>query len=295
MLKAKPPAAAARPRWMNRGRRGLTLTLVSVAVLLSSLSFGLAAQHARVTPPDGLNLRSDASTAAGVVTVLPFGAMVDVLGGPSEDGWYRVAAQGQQGFVKGAFLDFTPPPPLRGDALVAPADGVRLRASPTLSAQILTVLPPGAQVRIFGDATADGWYSVQVNGSVGWVDGSYLQALPPDAQAARITWYGHDFDGGVLACGGTFSADDPGVAATNGWPCGTHLRVCQGPRCVVVNVRDRGHLPPGAIDLSAAAFLRLAPLEAGVLAGTLQVTSDAPAPPTPASVASGTPAPSPLP
>jgi rare lipoprotein A (peptidoglycan hydrolase) len=122
---------------------------------------------------------------------------------------------------------------------------------------------------------------VQAAEGSGWVDGAYLQAAGAGAMPMTIRWYGHDFDGGVLACGGVYNADDPGVAATNGFPCGTHLKVCATGRCVTVVVRDRGHMGPGAMDLSAAAFQRLSSLDAGVLIGTVQPTSDDPAPPPP--------------
>lgn len=278
MLKADPAPAVLRPRREHPGRRGLSrfphIAALAVLLMLCFAGTGLAAQHARVSSPDGLNLRDAPSLSGNVLTVLPFGAGVDELATPTSDGWVSVSAQGQQGYVQSLYLDLTPAQPLRGDAIVASADGVRLRLTPSLSGQIITVLPPGTQVHIFGDPTADGWYSVNAAGSSGWVSGQYLTALPPDGQAARITWYGHDFDGGVLACGGTFSADDPSTAATNGYPCGTHLKVCAGSKCVTVIVRDRGHLPPGAIDLSAAAFQRLTTLDAGALTGTISVTTD---------------------
>lgn len=278
MLKADPAPAVLRLRRGHPGRRGLSLLspIAATAVLLLLLSAGasLAAQHARVSSPDGLNLRDAPSLSGNVLGVLPFGTGVDELATPTADGWVNVSAQGQQGYVQSLYLDLTPAQPLRGDAIVAPADGVRLRQTPSLGGQIISVLPAGTQVHIFGDPTPDGWYSVTAAGGGGWVSGQYLTALPPDGQAARITWYGHDFDGGVLACGGTYSADDPGTAATNGYPCGTHLKVCAGSKCVTVAVRDRGHLPPGAIDLSAAAFQRLATLDAGALNGTISVTSD---------------------
>jgi len=272
LLKAEPAAVR---WWVHPGRRGLfLLSFIAVLVALLTSAPGLAAVHARVSSPDGLNLRDAPSLSGNVLAVLPFGAGVDELAAPGDDGWVNVSAQGLQGYVKSLYLDATPSQPLRGDAIVAPADGVRLRSTPGLNGTIISVLPPGTQVHIYGDPTADGWYSVTANGVAGWVDGQYLTALPPDGQAARITWYGHEFDGGVLACGGSFSADDPGIAAANGYPCGTHLKVCAGAKCVTVAVRDRGHLPPGAIDLSAAAFQRLAPLAAGALDGTISVTTD---------------------
>src|SRR5205823_8187006 len=140
-------------------------------------------------------------------------------------GWYAASAAGRQGYVDGAFLDFAAAPVLHGDALVAPADGLHLRAGPAIGAGVIAVLPAGRLVHLLGDPTADGWYQVQAQEGTGWVDGAFLQAAGANAQPVTIRWYGHDFDGGVLACGGVFHADDATVAATTGWPCGTHLAV----------------------------------------------------------------------
>lgn len=278
MLKAEPPFAALRRRWLNPGRRGLGLIL-ALAVLLTTLApraGGSAASRARVSAPDGLNLRDGPSTAANVLSLLPYGTGLDVLSSASDDNWYEVNATGRLGYVKGDYLDFTAPAALRGDAVVTPGDGLRLRAAPSTAGAVVATLPSGRLVHIVGDPTADGWYQVQAAEGSGWVDGSFLQPATADAMPMTIRWYGHEFDGGVLACGGVFSADDPGVAATNGFPCGTHLKVCWSGRCVTVVVRDRGHMGPGAMDLSAAAFQRLAGLDVGVLQGTVQPTNEEP-------------------
>ncbi|MHB8574097.1 MAG: SH3 domain-containing protein, partial [Dehalococcoidia bacterium] len=214
------------------------------------------------------------STAANVLTLLAFGTAVDISGTATADGWYPANAAGRQGFVNGSYLDFSTPRLLKGDAVVAPSDGAHLRDAPALAGNVVATLPAGRLVHIVADPTGDGWYPVQTTEGSGWVDGAYLQAATADAQSIVIRWYGHEFDGGVLACGGVFSADDAGVAAANGWPCGTHLKVCAAGHCVAVTVRDRGHMGLTAIDLSAAAFQKLASLDVGALSGTLQLATD---------------------
>jgi hypothetical protein len=62
---------------------------------------------ATVNTADGLNVRSDHSSRAAVLGVLPNGARVAVLAGPVDaDGhtWWQIAANGQQGWCAGAFL-----------------------------------------------------------------------------------------------------------------------------------------------------------------------------------------------
>jgi hypothetical protein len=64
---------------------------------------------ATVNAADGLNVRSDHSSRAAILGVLPNGARVAVLAGPIDaDGhtWWQIAANGQQGWCAGEFLVF---------------------------------------------------------------------------------------------------------------------------------------------------------------------------------------------
>lgn len=71
-----------------------------------------------------------------------------------------------------------------------------------------------------------------------------------------------------MADGSYFDPDDPTIAAANHWPLGSWLRVCRGDACIDVQVRDTGAFTH-ALDLSRAAFSRLAPLSTGVIAVTI--------------------------
>jgi hypothetical protein len=85
------------------------------------------------------------------------------------------------------------------------------------------------------------------------------------------TWYGGADGYGPedrMADGSYFDPNDPTIAATNGWPLGTRLRVCYLERCIEVEVRDRGAFSH-ALDLSYAAFSQLAPPSAGVITVTI--------------------------
>jgi len=256
-------------RWL------LPLALAAVCLLSLPSRETRAAGRARVTPPDGLNLRDAPSTAGRILETLPYNRLVDVMFGPVNGNWYEVSDNGLLGYVRGDYLDFGSLPSLQvgGDALVVPSDGVHLRGGPSLTSPVLATLISGTVVHLTGGPTADGWYAVQSPSGAGWVDGQYLQAVQPGSGPVRITWYGHDFDGGALACGGTYSADDPTIAAALGWPCGTRLHVCANGACIDVVVRDRGRMGLGSIDLSLAAFQRLAPAATGTLMGTVSVST----------------------
>lgn len=86
------------------------------------------------------------------------------------------------------------------------------------------------------------------------------------------TWYGGADGYGpedTMADGSPFDPNNPTIAAANGWPLGTWLKVCHQGACIDVQVRDRGAFSH-AIDLSRAAFGLLAPPGGGVIEVTVQ-------------------------
>ncbi|NOS67802.1 MAG: septal ring lytic transglycosylase RlpA family lipoprotein [Candidatus Peribacteraceae bacterium] len=86
------------------------------------------------------------------------------------------------------------------------------------------------------------------------------------ASAGVASWYGEELRGRPMANCRPFNPDRL-TAASWHYPLGTKLRVTHGRRSVVVTVTDRG---PNkrlgrSIDLSRAAFKRLAPLDKGLI------------------------------
>lgn len=80
------------------------------------------------------------------------------------------------------------------------------------------------------------------------------------AAEGYATWYGEPYQGRRMANGQVFDMHDPTTTASNEFPFGTWLRVTN-PRngnVVEVQVRDRGGFSH-ALDLSYAAFAKLAP------------------------------------
>lgn len=188
------PSAASRPSGSGRPGQGGT-----------TLHFRVA----RVSP-DPLNLRAEPSTSAAVVARLAEGTLVEPLGPAADaDGlvWVQVqAANGTEGWAAGKFLDIAAAKPDLDDApppsapeRVAPApspqpeaagstgafrvntDGIRLRAEPSTSAEILAELRSGALVDADDSATVSGsgfeWRHVNVGGKVGWVASQFLSPV----------------------------------------------------------------------------------------------------------------------
>ncbi len=265
----------------------LTVLAVLLVLAVAGRTAAWADAVAVVLPADGLRLRAEPSTDAPVLDLIPGGTRLAVTGRATAGNWYPVLYRGQRGYVLGDFLAFDEASAAAArKATVTPPDGLNLRAAPSEQAAVRTVLTAGTVVTVLGQTTSDGWALVQVNELSGWVFAAYLAfdaggsgvtsvlsapATPAGGTRVTVRYYHPSFEGGRLACGGEYHADDPTIAATNSWPCGTVLRICRGAACVVVTVRDRGGMAANEIDLSAAAFARLGALGEGAIVATAEV------------------------
>jgi rare lipoprotein A len=85
-------------------------------------------------------------------------------------------------------------------------------------------------------------------------------------QAGTASWYGDEVRGLAMANGEPFNPD-LFTCASWSYPLGTVLRVCYQGKCVDVTVTDRGPAKRlgREIDLSRAAFEKLAPLRLGLI------------------------------
>ena len=115
-----------------------------------------------------LNLRSAPSLNSQVIGSLPQGSAVIILG--DENGFYRVSAGGQTGFVSQEFIML----PANATGVVTTATGanLNLRAAPNASAPILGVIPNGTSVPISGEQ--NGFYLVTFNGRQGFASFGFI-------------------------------------------------------------------------------------------------------------------------
>lgn len=283
-----------------------SLRAARLGLLLVPLLFAFAVRSARadavatVLPVDGLHLRAGPGTDQPAIDLIPGGTRIAVTGQATPDGWYPVVYHRTAGWVMGSFLAFDDQSAATTRrATVTPPDGLNLRKAPTESAEVITVLRGGTAVTAMGQPTSDGWALVVSAEQSGWVNASYLAfdgapaapaaaaapvasalaASPPVSLSSgpangipmKLSYYSQEFEGGPLACGGTYHADDETIAETNRWPCGTVLRICRGSACIMAAVRDRGAMAANELDVSMKAFTRLCTLAEGQIPVTVDV------------------------
>lgn len=93
---------------------------------------------------------------------------------------------------------------------------------------------------------------------------------PLPTKTGKASWYGEGYRGRRMANGELFDPDAL-TCATFAYPLGTWLVVRSGSKSTLVQVTDRGPDPKlnRLIDLSRAAFARLAAPERGVISVTV--------------------------
>ena len=158
---------------------------------------------ATVTARSGLKLRSAPGASGQVLTTMPMGAQVTVLG-PQESGFYPVRYGGMQGYASAAYLSMdagtqapaptvvptaaptavptaaptqTPKPsqPVAGrTATVTAASGLNLRADSNTYSDAVAMLAYGVEVVVTGEAV-NGFYPVRVGTLGGYVSADYLR------------------------------------------------------------------------------------------------------------------------
>lgn len=94
----------------------------------------------------------------------------------------RLAPIGRQvdaALIEAGDPSFPPAPPMGGTTkLIESPEGLRLRAGPGLTSDIVQVLPDAAEFIIAGDENSD-WVAGYADGYSGWVSSEYLKSPPP--------------------------------------------------------------------------------------------------------------------
>ncbi|MCA9860771.1 MAG: SH3 domain-containing protein [Thermomicrobiales bacterium] len=158
------------------------LGLVRVAAQEATV---LAAGQSVVVDADALNLRTDASVDAEIVTTLANGTWATVVDGPvtgEEYSWYQLEYDDVTGWAAAEFLiDSASAPALAsGSTVIVNTEALNLRSSAGSASEVVEILLASTEgIVVSGPETVDDmlWYEVDFDGVQGWVSRSYL-ALP---------------------------------------------------------------------------------------------------------------------
>lgn len=142
---------------------------------------------------DNLNMRSGPSTSNGIITTVPTGVTVELMGN-AQGAWYPIRYAGNKGWSHGDWLrsggSTTPAPAPAptdpggvaiGDTIVGEMTvtvGLNLRSGPGTGHSVLTVMPAGVGVSLMGEPV-NGFYPLTFYGTKGWASGDYLRSGAP--------------------------------------------------------------------------------------------------------------------
>jgi mannosyl-glycoprotein endo-beta-N-acetylglucosaminidase len=122
-----------------------------------------------------LNLRESASTRAKVNATLIKGTKVMVYS--EANGWSKIEANGKEGYVSSRYLTSTnlaksTSSPQTTKYVNVSSGSLNLRKSGSTSAELITSLKKGTEVKVYSEA--NGWSKIEVNGKEGYVSSKYL-------------------------------------------------------------------------------------------------------------------------
>ena len=153
---------------MHSSKKLIRLAVTGALAVSMFLPSSLAMYQARVKA-DALYLRE--SPGGEIITTLSQDTMVAVLNNSSS--WYKVVANGQEGYVSGEFLtgstttDFS-----LGEGTIVCDTTVNFRSQPNTSSTVLASLRNGTTVTVTG--VSGGWYKATYNGQTGYIHPDYL-------------------------------------------------------------------------------------------------------------------------
>ena len=157
----------------------LAAALISVTTVIVP---SFAANVGTVTSDSGLNLRSEASTEASILTTLDYGTQVDVLSTSSDGSWHQVTYNGVTGYVIGDYLQVTKEK-IYGQVTAGP---LNIRSGPGTEYGTVGSLSTGAVVEIEEIVGGyGGWYKIDK----GYVSSDYMAQV--DASVAASSGLGN--------------------------------------------------------------------------------------------------------
>lgn len=126
-----------------------------------------------VKSSDVLNVRAKSSASSKVVTTLSYGDCGVVVTGACEGSWCPIEDGHDAGWVNSKFISMVSPA-LYCVTGVGPGDGLNLRAFPSASSSIKTVLSRHQCEIAFLPYAVGNWQKVRAEGLEGWVNRKYL-------------------------------------------------------------------------------------------------------------------------
>ncbi len=159
--------------FFNRIKKTMFVTFILTALMTLSVN-AYDIKGGEIKVGSSLNLRSEANTSASVVTQIPNTHRVAVL--DAVEGWYKVAYNGQNGYVSADYVELSDSMNVEPGAAKVTTDVLNVRSAPSTSADIVTRLTKDATAKIIGINT--GWFKIEMtSGTTGYIHPDYVEVV----------------------------------------------------------------------------------------------------------------------
>lgn len=156
---------------MNTSKRLIRIAVSAALAATMLLPSAMALYPAKVKA-DALYLRE--TPGGKIIATLSQDTFVAVLN--NSNSWYKIAANGREGYVNGSYLAGTATTDFDlGSARIICDTTVNLREQPNTSSRIISSLSKNATVKVAG--VYKGWYKISYNGKTGYVHPDFISFL----------------------------------------------------------------------------------------------------------------------
>ena len=120
---------------------------------------------------NSVNIRDGAALSANVIGSANQGTTYPALA--SENGWFKISYNDKTAWICGSYFSVSPVSAENSRGSVQ-GDVVNVRSAPSTESSIVTTVPQGATLVVYGKE--GNWYKVSANGSMGYISGDYFSA-----------------------------------------------------------------------------------------------------------------------
>lgn len=142
------------------------------SLVFSANAYAYDIKAGTVNSEGSLNLRSEASTKSDIIASLKSGSNV-IVTGETDNGWYEVVSNGEQGFVSGEYLSVSDSADFEIGCGIVTGTSVNVRSAADVSSSVLCQMKKLSSVDICG--IENGWYKINYDDSVAYISSEYIK------------------------------------------------------------------------------------------------------------------------
>ncbi len=163
-----------------------TAALTALFLLLCAGTASAASYGAGTVTGDGLRLRTEPGTDAGILLTVDSGTRVVVLENAVND-WYKVFCQAKEGYMSADYVDVSTKldADLGSGKVQTSGDSLNVRSGPGTGYDRVASLSNGTVVKLTG--IDSGWYKIEYRGTTGYVSSDYVTPCAPETASSSAS------------------------------------------------------------------------------------------------------------